>query len=81
MLRIPEGTGKAAKASAEVEPIAVSALSAEYLKKKNLASLKAHLKTLSDRDGKALKLGGKKDELIQRILEHHGVCKDQVTCA
>ena len=55
------------KKAAEISAIDVAQLSLEYLKEKNLDSLKAHLKVLK------LKVGGKKEELCHRIMEHHAV--------
>ena len=52
--------------------IEASQLSLEYLQAQNLDSLKAHLKTLKDAKGTGLKVGGKKGDLVERILAHHG---------
>ena len=58
----------------EVATIAAGHLTLEHLQTKTLATLKAHLKSLKGQDGKPLKLSGRKDDLIIRILTHHGVC-------
>ena len=53
--------------------IEASQLSREYLQGHRMDSLKAYLSTLKDTEGKRLKVGGKKGELVDRILVHHGI--------
>ena len=77
------GTGKAIpsrvteKKSAVIQLVDSAIISAEYLHKFNVVSLKAYVleKNMKDAKGKLLKTSGKKDELIQRILEHTHVLK------
>ena len=72
----PQINNKKKKKDVEITAIDASdpsRLTSVDLKKFNVDSLKAHLKTLKTNDGKPLKMAGKKEVLIDRILEHHKV--------